>query len=142
MSDFHHSGIDVTYRVSSPVPHEELHTLFAAAWGGHSSSDFSSILNRSLAFVCAYYSTRLIGFVNLAWDGGVHAFILDTTVHPEYQRRGIGKQLVRHAVTVAKECGIEWVHVDFEPHLQTFYDECGFQPTKAGLVNLKASDEA
>lgn len=132
----HNSQSDVTYSVSPLVTNDELNTLFAAAWREHSARDFSTILNRSLAFVCAYHSTDLIGFVNLAWDGGIHAFVLDTTVHPEYQRRGIGRKLVQQATAVAKEHGMEWLHVDFEPHLQHFYDGCGFKPTNAGLINL------
>jgi len=31
----------------------------------------------------------LIGFVNVAWDGGDHAFLIDTKVRPDHQRRGI-----------------------------------------------------
>jgi len=76
------NDIDLTYLISPPVTNDGLNTLFAAAWSGHSPTDFSPVLNRSLAFVCAYHSSRLIGFVNLAWDGGIHAFVLDTTFIP------------------------------------------------------------
>ena len=31
----------------------------------------------SLGWVCARQQDRLVGFVNVAWDGGSHAFILD-----------------------------------------------------------------
>ncbi len=142
MTDIHHHETDVTYRISPPVTNAELKTLFDAAWGGHSSSDVNFILSRSLTYICAYHSARLIGFVNLAWDGGIHAFVLDTTVHTAYQRRGIGQQLVQQATAVAMRRGIEWLHVDFEPHLQTFYRKCGFKPTSAGLINLKGDDAA
>lgn len=84
----------------------------------------------------AYDGTQLIGFVNVAWDGGVHAFILDTTVDHRYQSRGIGLGLMDQAKTVAVNNGIEWLHVDFEPHLQGFYGKCGFKKTDAGLLNL------
>jgi ribosomal protein S18 acetylase RimI-like enzyme len=36
---------------------------------------------------------RLIGFVNVASDGGQHAFILDTCVHPAFRRRGMSQPL-------------------------------------------------
>ena len=136
-NSFHQGGFHIIYRINPPVTNDELNRLFAAAWQRHTWSDFKPILERSLSFVCAYHAARLIGFVNLAWDGGAHAFILDTTVHPEYQRLGIGQQLVKEAATVAKQRGLEWLHVDFEPHLQTFYDKCGFKSTQAGLMNLK-----
>jgi hypothetical protein len=30
-----------------------------------------------------------------------------------------------------------WLHVDFAPHLWSFYfDACGFRPTDAGLIHL------
>ena len=130
-------NFDVIYRISPPVTNDEMNQLFADAWGNADPTDFRPILERSLAYVCAYHAARLIGFVNLAWDGGVHAFVLDTTVRTEFQRRGIGRRLIEKAVEAASECGVEWLHVDFEPHLQNFYDKCGFKNTRAGLIKLK-----
>ena len=79
----------------------------------------------------------LIGFVNVAWDGGDHAFLLDTKVRPDHQRRGIGTRLVRIAARHAKAAGCEWLEVDFEPRLSSFYhDACGFSATAAGLLHL------
>lgn len=74
--------------------------------------------------------------MNLAWDGGVHAFLLDTTVHPRLRRRGVGTRLVREAVEAARGAGVEWIHVDYEPQLRGFYAACGFAPTEAGLLRL------
>ncbi len=71
-----------------------------------------------------------------AIHGGDHAFVLDTTVHPDYQHRGIGRLLVRRASEIAEENGVEWLHVDYEPHLEGFYARCGFRPTQAGLIRL------
>lgn len=130
--------VDLVYRVNPSLTNDELNTLFAAAWLEHSSRDFNPILSRSLAFVCAYHGERLVGFVNLAWDGGYHVFLLDTTVHPEFRRRGIGRELVRRAVAEADGRGVEWVHVDYESHLQNFYEQCGFANTAAGLMRLES----
>ncbi len=128
---------EIIYSVSLSVTDDELNELFAAAWNEFESTDFRPVLKRSLAFVGAYHLQRLIGFVNLAWDGGSHAFVLDTTVHPDYQRCGVGKRLIEKAVEAASERDVEWLHVDFEPHLQNFYDKCGFKSTRAGLMKLK-----
>jgi len=106
------------------------------AWPGHIWRDFQPVLNRSLAFVCAYHTTSLIGFVNLVRDGGYHAFILDTTVHPEHRQLGIGRGLIERAVAEAEGRGVGWVHVDYEPHLRGFYERCGFASTAAGLMRL------
>ena len=132
-----HGMTNPAYFISPPLTNDELNGLNEAAWPEHTWRDFQPVLSRSLAFVCAYHENRLVGFVNLAWDGGEHAFILDTLVHPNFRRRGIGRELVRRAVAAAEEHGLQWVHVDFEPHLQKFYELCGFRHTAAGLIHLK-----
>jgi GNAT superfamily N-acetyltransferase len=130
---------DITYHIQPAVSNDDLNALFAVSWPNHAWSDFQPILKRSLAYVCSYANNHLIGFVNLAWDGGSHAFLLDTTVHPDWRRRGIGRQLVLEAVMVARERGMEWLHVDYEPHLEGFYRACGFQPTLAGVIHFEQS---
>jgi ribosomal protein S18 acetylase RimI-like enzyme len=79
----------------------------------------------------------VVGFVNVAWDGGDHAFLLDTKTHSSFQHRGIGTRLVEIAARSARTAGCEWLHVDFAPDLEPFYfDACGFRPTPAGLIHL------
>jgi GNAT superfamily N-acetyltransferase len=127
----------VVYRVNPTVTNESLNELFGAAWPEHSCRDFRPILERSLAYICAYDANHhLVGFVNVAWDGGIHAFLLDTTVHPDWRRRGIGRNLIGHAEQFARESGMEWLHVDFDPHLRDFYLGCGFRATEAGLIGF------
>jgi ribosomal protein S18 acetylase RimI-like enzyme len=128
---------DISYKTSPAVTDDELNVLFADAWEQHENRDFQSALKHSLLFVCAYHGSRLIGFVNVAWDGAQHAFLLDATVHTEFQRRGIGIDLVKHAAEETGKHDIDWLHVDFEPHLEAFYRKCGFRFTNAGLMNLK-----
>jgi GNAT superfamily N-acetyltransferase len=91
----------------------------------------------SLGWVCAREGSELVGFVNVAWDGVVHAFVLDTMVTGRVRRRGVGTRLVEVAVREARAAGCEWLHVDFDDHLRGFYfDACGFRPTNAGLMEL------
>jgi GNAT superfamily N-acetyltransferase len=78
----------------------------------------------------------VVGFVNVAWDGGDHAFLLDPKTRGDFQRHGIGTRLVELAARHAKAAGCEWLHVDFEPELEPFYEACGFKPTPAGLIHL------
>lgn len=123
-----------------PFPaNAELAPLSAAAWGHLEDNhfDFQAVLQRSLCHVGAYAGDRLVGFVNVAWDGGMHAFLLDTQVHPDFQRRGIATQLVLTATEQSRRRGAHWLHVDFEPHLESFYRNCGFRPTLAGLIKLE-----
>jgi GNAT superfamily N-acetyltransferase len=132
--------MEIEYKFSPLVTNQQLNALFADARpGAWQDADFDPVLQRSLGYVCAYREGELVGFVNVAWDGGVHAFLLDTTVRSDCRRQGIGRQLVHHAKQLARKGGAEWLHVDFEPHLEAFYRECGFQESRAGLINLRVT---
>jgi ribosomal protein S18 acetylase RimI-like enzyme len=98
----------------------------------------AQVERHSLGWVSAHDGGRLIGFVNVAWDGGVHAFVLDTTVAASNRRRGIGRELVRIAEAESRAAGCEWLHVDFDEELARFYfDACGFTSTPAGVIQLR-----
>lgn len=127
------------YLVRFPVDDRELSTLHALAF--ESELEVQAWAERlarwALTWVGAFSNDQLVGFVQVCWDGGAHAFVLDTAVHPEHGRQGIGKQLVLTAAEEAKAAGCEWLHVDYEPDLKPFYeDACGFRPTDAGLLRL------
>ena len=123
------------------ITSDDLNALRATAWDEAQTEDWDTVLAHSLGWVCATDGDRLVGFVNVAWDGGEHAFLLDTTVHRDYQRRGIGKALINEAASLARERGAEWLHVDYEDELEPFYRSCGFRRTAAGLRHLASSDE-
>jgi GNAT superfamily N-acetyltransferase len=128
----------ITIERCHPVGTGELNSLFSSAWKEHQPRDFDPVLRRSLVYFTAHHDGRLIGFVNVAWDGGLHGFIVDTTVHPDFQRRGIGLALLRAARAAAFDAGLEWLHVDYEAELATFYDAAGFRPTAASVWRVRA----
>jgi predicted N-acetyltransferase YhbS len=60
-------------------------------------------------------------------------------IQNNYQRRGVGSELVRRAIEIGVEAGGDWMHVDSDEVLvRDFHGPGGFQPTPAGLVNLRA----
>jgi len=123
--------------VNDPLPTDAaLRALWLAAWSDEGPKSFQPILQRSLAHVGAFDAEKLVGFVNVAWDGGIHAFILDTCVDPDYRRQSVATRLVQAAAELAKARGAKWLHVDFERHLTSFYRSCGFGETAAGLMAL------
>ena len=135
----------LSYLVKGPVSSEELNALFSAGspsdgWPSWQqtpdTSDWQPVLDHSLAYVIARSDGRLVGFVNVAWDGRDHAFLLDPRVHPDHRHQGIGVELVRLAARTAARAGCEWLHVDYDADLAPFYAACGFQPTNAGLIRL------
>jgi GNAT superfamily N-acetyltransferase len=92
----------------------------------------------SLGWVTARQDDALVGFVNVLWDGLVHAWIQDTMVATSARGDGVGTLLVAVARDQAREAGCDWLHVDFDDDLKPFYFEaCGFTPSNAGLIALR-----
>ena len=117
-----------------PLDLAELQALFIAAWGAP-KPDYQRTLDRSFTWVVARDQGKIVGFVNVAWDGGAHFFLLDTTVHPDYSGQGIGRDLVSRAIEACRGHG-DWLHVDAPVELmERLYSD--FQPTSAGLVDLR-----
>ena len=122
--------------IVDPFPaRAQLDGLRRRAWGGEVPA-YGRELERSLVHVGAIDGAHLVGFVNVAWDGGQHGFVLDTCVDPDHQRRGVATQLVKRAADLARQRGVTWLHVDFEAHLEGFYRQCGFGSASAGLMRL------
>ncbi|WP_328885062.1 GNAT family N-acetyltransferase [Streptomyces sp. NBC_00316] len=129
----------ITYEWRGDFDDTSLDALHAEGFG-HPPSEVAwreRLERHSLGWVCAWEGSSLIGFVNVVWDGGTHAFILDTVVAEQYRARGIGAALVATAAEEARAAKCAWLHVDFEEHLRPFYfDACGFKETAAGLIAL------
>ncbi|MBA3769427.1 MAG: GNAT family N-acetyltransferase [Blastocatellia bacterium] len=125
------------YRVRHLLTSEELNALFTNVWNEHKEANLGGVIERSLTYVCAYEGEKLVGYVNVAWDGGEHAFLLDTAVDRMFRHKGIGTELVRQAIDDVRSRGLKWLHVDYEPHLEKFYRGIGFRHTAAGLIRLR-----
>ena len=117
----------------------DLNALHAEAFEHRVLDDswIAQVEGHSFGWVTAYDGPTLVGWVNVAWDGGVHAYLVDTVVAASHRRRGIGARLVAVAVEHCRGAGLEWLHVDFEPHLRSFYLEAGgFTPIDAGVIDV------
>ena len=118
----------------------EVNALHAEAFGtavyDESEWDWVRLTQQhSLGWVVARQDLELVGFVNVLWDGLVHAWLQDTMVATRSRGEGIGTGLVARARLAAKAAGCEYLHVDFDEHLGPFYfDACGFTPSSAGLI--------
>jgi hypothetical protein len=134
--------METTYEWRGAFRNDEINALHAEAFDTRvfTESEWNwqqLTVRHSLGWVVARESDMLIGFVNVIWDGFVHAWIQDVMVSITARRARVGVQLVACAKEGARAGGCEWLHVDFEDDLREFYfNACGFEPTNAGLIAL------
>ena len=130
--------MSIDYEWRGELSDAEMVELVESHGGNAAVGWWDRIRPHSLGWVVARKDGIAVGFVNVAWDGGDHAFLIDTKTRAAEQHRGIGTELVRIATEHAREAGCEWLHVDFAADLAPFYfDACGFVPTDAGLIHLR-----
>ncbi len=133
----------IRYEWRGDFANDETNALHADAFEhGKFEDDWQTLVTEhSLGWVTARDGDSPVGFVNVIWDGHVHAWIQDEMVSSESRHRGIGVRLIDVARDRAKLAGCEWLHVDFDDHLRPFYfDAAGFTPTNGGLINLTELD--
>jgi GNAT superfamily N-acetyltransferase len=139
--------MQITYAWRGSFANDEINLLHAEAFETRVFTaeewNWEELTDRySLGWVVARLDQRLVGFVNVIWDGLVHAWLQDTMVAASARGRDVGTGLVAHARDGARTAGCEWLHVDFDAHLRPFYIEaCGFTSTDAGLMRLNGDGE-
>ena len=117
------TGMVIRLHVRADVDDGALSRLHASAFDGpyRPTARGNRLRRHSLTWITAHdVDDRLVGFVNVAWDGGSHAFLLDTMVESEARQAGVGTALVQSAAGEAAAAGCEWLHVDFEEQLSAF----------------------
>jgi GNAT superfamily N-acetyltransferase len=101
----------ITYVSRFPVDDAVVGALHARAFGSGAveAVPWAHRLSRhAVTWIGAFDGDDLVGFVQVCWDGGVHAFLLDTAVDPARQHHGIGTGLVGAAIAdaTAAGCGV------------------------------------
>lgn len=131
--------MDVQITRDGAVSAREIEDLREAVGWDRSEETVSRALQRSHSYYVARDgSGRLVGYLSVVSDGVADAFLVDLAVHPELQRRGLGKRLVKRAVEEVRQEGIRCIQVTFRPELRAFYAACGFRIFGGGIIDFGA----
>ncbi|MCA9279556.1 MAG: GNAT family N-acetyltransferase [Phycisphaeraceae bacterium] len=80
---------------------------------------------------------------NLSRSGATRAQIEGVRVHTSVRGMGIGKQLVEHAIRIAKERGCALMQLTTDkarPDAVRFYESLGFEATHEGMKQILSGD--
>jgi aralkylamine N-acetyltransferase len=79
---------------------------------------------------------RLIGFARATSDHAFNATLWDVAVHPEFQRRGLGKALMAEVVRELRQLDISNISLFADAHVVEFYCQLGFVPEPEGIRGM------
>ena len=86
----------LNYQIVEHLPASEEYNQLRqlVGWGVYEHDVILQALPNSLYCVCAVFNGEIIGMARIIGDGGIAFYIQDVIIKPEYQRQGIGKQLM------------------------------------------------
>lgn len=122
--------MDVEYRTQKDLPCDELYQLFlAVGWATEESTTQEQLDRFNIGFLdstfvfSAWIDAKLVGCVRVLSDRHFRSVILDLAVLPEFQKKGIGRELVQRCLDACQ--GSEWlVQTD---QAKGFYEKIGFK---------------
>ena len=134
----------IGYKKNDTISFEEIFPLYeAVGWTNYTTNPtmLKNALEHSLFLISARDEEgNLIGFLRAVGDGYSIIYIQDIIVLPEYQRQGIGTQLLRQTLEHFKEVYQMILTTDSELKTIAFYESNGFTAlSKVGCTSFMAS---
>jgi len=107
---------------------EVLNLYKSVGWTNYTEKPdmLQSAIRHSIKVLGAYDGDKLIGFLRAVGDGHSILYIQDIIVLPDYQRRGIGKALVKAIDDQYSHVYQKVCLTDDSPESVHFYKNCGF----------------
>lgn len=123
------SEFRVTVCTADELEREEVLALYrSVGWSAYTESP--DVLARALAgshrVVAARRGGRLVGLARSVSDGATVVYLQDVLVHPEEQRRGVGRLLLEELFAGYPEVRQRVLVTDDEDLQRAFYEELGF----------------
>ncbi|RND84979.1 GNAT family N-acetyltransferase [Lacticaseibacillus paracasei] len=127
----------VTITDQKPTMPEVLALYKSVGWSMYTRDParLERALTYSLMVLGACEGKQLVGLIRAVGDGETILFIQDLLVLPEYQRRGIGKQLIEALLARFPEVRQRVLLTDDDPKTRSFYKAAGFvESQQVGVI--------
>ncbi|MDD2369869.1 MAG: GNAT family N-acetyltransferase [Sulfuricurvum sp.] len=121
---------------SANVDWNELANLYKITPLGDKNPDELSIAFANSMYKCFIYDgEKLVGVGRALADGADVSYICDVAIHPEYQRRGIGKQIVNKLLGFSQ--GYNKILLFTSAGKEPFYSKFGFDKMTTAMAIFK-----
>ncbi len=101
-------------------------------WGIRQPEDIKNVFKKSSISCFIKDKSRVVGFGRTVDDGKYYALLVDVVVHPEYQTKGIGTQIVNELKSRLN--GYNFITLTAAPNKEGFYEKLGWKKQKSAYI--------
>jgi GNAT superfamily N-acetyltransferase len=125
--------ISYTSELSGIDWHEAARIFEKAPLGKRQPLQLEKAFKASFACLAAFAGDKLIGLARALCDGQYQAAIYDVVLLPEYQGRGVGKEIMRR---LREMLPVKNVILYAAPGREGFYAKCGYKKMLTAMAML------
>ena len=120
----------IRYERKRPTSDEYNYLMNAVGWGTWDKEIVEEALNNTLFSICAYDNEKIVGYGRIIGDKTIFLHIHSLMVHPEYQNRHIGGELLKQILNEVNE--YKKINPKIRTYVQAakgkegFYEKYGF----------------
>lgn len=120
----------ITYTTQGKLDMKAVLALYEAVeWSNYTEQAgmLEQALKNSLQVIAAFDEEKLVGLIRAVGDGYSIVFVQDILVLPEYQRMGIGRQLMERLLAIYPNIYQLHLLTGKEEKTKAFYESLGFR---------------
>lgn len=120
----------ITYTTQGKLDMKAVLALYEAVeWSNYTEQAgmLEQALKNSLQVIAAFDEERLVGLIRAVGDGYSIVFVQDILVLPDYQRMGIGRQLMERLLAIYPNIYQLHLLTGKEEKTKAFYESLGFR---------------
>lgn len=130
----------MTYIENEPVSSKQIADLRQSVGWNRMEDCYQNKRMTSYFHIAVSDGNRLIGYVDTVSNNVTDAYIQDLMVHPDYQGKGIGTELMNRTIKYLKKRNIYMISVVFDKKLKLFYKRFGFNDILCGQLQTYDMD--
>lgn len=120
---------------------DEFIYLWESVWDGAPAVEQVKLAMENSVFrVSVFDGEKIVAMARMIGDMGLCYYIKDVVVHPDYQKNGIGRELINELLDFIKSNGISGTQIFVElcamPDKIPFYEKFGFSANEAQRLRI------
>ena len=111
----------------------------SVGWTDYMNFEVADIsLKNSIHCITVNYNEKIIGMGRIVGDGSIYFYIQDMVVHPNYQKHGIGKEIMHRLVTYLHENAPDRAFVGLfaSEGKESFYEKFDFKDYSPNMTGM------